>query len=135
MSNKHQQEEDSLIAAIDGNDAGMSKDDLVLTVQMLRNGRKLWMDEAHQLRGERDTLIAAFDFLGVPKSELTTKLVIAKVHELKAELERVKAQNAALMDVARAAKKECDQFNFPDEDRPLLHDALVVARAKGIEIK
>jgi len=29
-----------------------------------------------------------------------------------------------LIEVARAAQKECDKFNFPDEDRPILHEAL-----------
>lgn len=54
---KQTTQEQSLVAAIEGNDAGMSHADLVATAQMLRNGRKRWMDEANQLRAERDLAV------------------------------------------------------------------------------
>lgn len=41
---------DSLVAAIEGNLAGMAHSDLVLTCQMLERGRMVWRKEAEALR-------------------------------------------------------------------------------------
>lgn len=55
-SEKLTQQGDSLIAAIEGNFAGMSKDDLIATCEMLTSGRASWRKDAEQYQRE---LIAA----------------------------------------------------------------------------
>ena len=45
-----QQQEDSLVAAIEGDLNGMAHGDLVLTCQMLKRGRETWRKEAESLK-------------------------------------------------------------------------------------
>jgi len=39
-----------------------------------------------------------------------------------------------LFAAAFAMKKECDKFRFPDEDRPILHEALEKLRKAGVQV-
>ena len=39
-----------------------------------------------------------------------------------------------LFAMAHAAQKECSQFRFPDEDRPILHTALENLRKAGVQV-
>jgi hypothetical protein len=48
-------EGDSLIAAIEGNFAGMSHSDLVLTCEMLTRGREQWRKEAEELKAKLES--------------------------------------------------------------------------------
>lgn len=45
-------------------------------------------------------------------------------HRLAPLIEKVEKQEKALALAMNALEKECSKFNFPDEDRPILHEAL-----------
>lgn len=49
---KSETQDQSLIAAIEGNWSGMSKEDLISTCQMLTRGRDVWRKEAEQTQSE-----------------------------------------------------------------------------------
>lgn len=91
--------EESLIAAIDGNLAGMSHADLVLTCKMLTRGRAAWQkecEEAHAVLDDQECRIVRNAKDGYPDGRPDQILTLA---------ERVRALLRMKMDYKQWMKK------------------------------
>jgi hypothetical protein len=77
----------SLIAAIEGNEAEMRKEDLVVTCEMLRAGRERWRKEAEEWKSVAEKLWGLLDDIDTasdmfkPEMQAYEKYVCAKAEE------------------------------------------------------
>lgn len=84
-------QDESLVAAIEGNFEGMAKSDLILTIKMLTNGRKIWMDEANAMKTQRDEARALLH-----EKNITANTFMNQVKKLQAEIEALKKDKEML---------------------------------------